>query len=103
MTTRSFAPAIFLILTLIGLAPFLSVLLAGTIATTHGCVLNESSVHPCIVLGKDLGQILLALSMMGWFMLVSWPLALAGILGLAMTGLAALLRRLRSPDQRPPS
>jgi hypothetical protein len=34
---------------------------------------DEGSVHPCVIKGKDYGQLLYTLGMMGWLMLVTLP------------------------------
>jgi hypothetical protein len=59
--------------------PLIPVLVASVIATVCGCKVDEGSVHPCIVFGKDLGEMLYFLSMMGWFALGTFP---TGILAL---------------------
>jgi hypothetical protein len=54
--------------------PLFSVLMAATLAKMFGCTLNEADVHPCYVLGVSIGPFLYALSVMGWFMILSLPL-----------------------------
>jgi hypothetical protein len=34
---------------------------------------DEGSVHPCVINGKDYGQLLYTLGVMGWLMLVTLP------------------------------
>ena len=69
---------------LVGIAPFVSVLLASWIADAHGCRLDEGSVHACMVLGSDWGGTLYAMGVMGWLMLLSiWPLLLSPLLLIA--------------------
>jgi len=58
---------------LVALAPVGSVVMCGSIANSHGCRVDEGSVHPCIINGKDYGQLLYALGVMGWLMLVTLP------------------------------
>ena len=58
---------------LVALAPVGSVVMYGSIANSHGCRVDEGSVHPCIINGKDYGQLLYALGVMGWLMLVTLP------------------------------
>ena len=43
------------------------------IANSHGCKVDEGSVHPCIINGKDYGQLLYTLGVLGWLMLVTIP------------------------------
>lgn len=58
----------------LSLWPIASVIFAGSVANAHGCVLNEGSVHPCMVLGSDWGEALYGFGVMGWFMLATLPL-----------------------------
>ena len=44
---------------LFGLWPIFSVLLTSTLAETYGCVVDEGSVHPCMIGGTDWGEALL--------------------------------------------
>lgn len=70
--------ALFLILAVM-LAPIVSVVIASWIANTYGCKVDEGSVHPCVIGGKDYGQLLYTLGVMGWLMLLTLPAgALAG-------------------------
>src|SRR4026209_1983074 len=54
-------------------APVGSVILCAAIANTHGCKVDEGSVHPCIINGQDYGQLLYTLGVLGWLMLVTIP------------------------------
>lgn len=62
------------------LAPVGSVLIAGTVANTFGCKVDEGSVHPCLIGGKDYGQLLYTLGVLGWLMLVTLPIGLLALL-----------------------
>ncbi len=57
----------------VALAPMGSVLVCGWIANSHGCKVDEGSVHPCMIGGKDYGQLLYTLGVLGWLMLVTLP------------------------------
>jgi len=57
----------------VALAPLGSVVTCGVIANAHGCHVDEGSVHPCIINGKDYGQLLYTLGVAGWLMLVTLP------------------------------
>ena len=57
----------------VALAPVGSVVVCGWIANAHGCKVDEGSVHPCIIGGHDYGQLLYALGVLGWLMLVTLP------------------------------
>jgi hypothetical protein len=58
---------------LVALAPVGSVFACAVIGNAHGCRVDEGSVHPCMINGKDYGQLLYTLGMMGWLMLVTLP------------------------------
>jgi hypothetical protein len=75
---------------LIAAAPIGSVVACSFIANTHGCRVDEGSVHPCMINGKDYGQLLYTLGVMGWLMLVTLP---AGALAFALWLLVLLLHR----------
>jgi len=48
-------------------------MIAGIVATSCGCKVDEGSVHPCIVFGKDIRELLYRMSMMGWFGIGTFP------------------------------
>lgn len=58
---------------LFAFAPIGSVITCAWIANSHGCKVDEGSVHPCIIDGKDYGQLLYTLGVLGWLMLVTIP------------------------------
>jgi hypothetical protein len=49
------------------------VVACGLIANANGCRVDEGSVHSCVINGKDYGQLLYTLGVMGWLMLVTLP------------------------------
>jgi hypothetical protein len=63
---------LFLILA-VALAPLGSVVVCSWIANTHGCKVDEGSVHPCMIGGKDYGQLLYTLGVLGWLMIATIP------------------------------
>lgn len=66
---------------LVALAPLLMTLIAGLIADSLGCRLDESGSYPCLVGGVDIGELLSLLGVMGWLSLVTIPFgALAGLI-----------------------
>lgn len=83
-------------LAVFGALPFLSVGLVMVLAPALGCDVSGAGPLPCPVLGIDIGELLYGLGMMGWLMLISWPLLLAGLALLAVAGLIVLLRWVRS-------
>ncbi|MCD7058446.1 hypothetical protein [Pelagibacterium xiamenense] len=68
------------IILLFALAPVGSVVVAGALAETHGCTLNEGNIHPCIIGGTDWGPTLYGMFVMGWFMLVTLPMGFFALL-----------------------
>lgn len=54
--------------------PVASVATAGWIAEVNGCIVDEGSIHPCIVNGADWGDTLYTLGVLGWFMLATVPM-----------------------------
>ena len=64
---------VLVLIVLVALAPVGSVIACGLIANAHGCRVDEGSVHPCVINGKDYGQLLYSLGVMGWLMLVTIP------------------------------
>ena len=55
------------------LAPIGSVIACSVIANANGCRVDEGSVHPCVIHGKDYGELLYTLGVLGWFMLLTIP------------------------------
>jgi hypothetical protein len=78
------------LIAIVAFAPVGSVVACGLIANTHGCRVDEGSVHPCVIGGKDYGQLLYTLGVMGWLMLVTLP---AGALAFAMWLVVLVLHR----------
>jgi uncharacterized membrane protein len=73
-----------LVCTIVGIGPLLSALLAYQIASSLGCTLDEGSVHPCLLAGRDIGDLLYVMGVMGWLMLVTiWLLPVAPIMWIA--------------------
>ena len=71
------------LIVLVALAPIFAVISCSVIASAYGCKVDEGSVHPCMIHGKDYGEQLYALGVSGWFMLVTLPIgALAGAIWL---------------------
>lgn len=69
--------------------PMIPVVVAGGIATIYGCDLDEGDVHPCFVFGKDRGELLYGMAMMGWFSLGTFP---TGVLALIVFSVIVWLR-----------
>lgn len=61
-------------------APLIAALSASSAANVFGCELNEGGVHPCVVGGTDIGEMLAFLFVSGWFMFFTIPLGAAAML-----------------------
>jgi len=75
-------------------AAMAATLLLGSLG---GCRIDEGGIYPCVVLGRDIGELAATLGVLAaWGSMIFIPLtfALAG-LWLAITLIAALIRRLR--------
>jgi hypothetical protein len=86
--------------------PLLSILVAGGIASAGNCQLDEGSVHPCVVLGRDLGETLYTLFVLGWFSLITLPtggiaLAVFTVVVLVLVSRARRRRTAASPAAAP--
>ena len=78
------------LIVIVAFAPIGSVVACGLIANAYGCHVDEGSVHPCMINGKDYGQLLYSLGVMGWFMLLTLPL---GALAFAVWLIVLVLHR----------
>jgi len=78
------------VIVLVALAPIASVMACSVIAHANGCRVDEGSVHPCGINGKDYGQLLYALGVMGWLMLLTLP---AGGVALVLWLVVLLMHR----------
>lgn len=74
MTPRATNLALVVVI-LVCLLPLAAVFLSSWVADANGCTLNEASTHPCIVAGRDVGELLAFGFVSGWFMLVTLPVA----------------------------
>lgn len=70
--------------------PLIPAIVAGVIAESFGCKLDEGSVHSCIVSGKDIGETLYTMGVMGFFAMGTFP---SGILALIVFSVIVWLRR----------
>jgi uncharacterized membrane protein YhaH (DUF805 family) len=83
-------------LVLVAASPVLIALTAGLSAAMLGCQLDEGDIHPCPVLGVDIGGGLYMFGMLFWFAFFLVPIAAIGFLvwlGFAITLLVKRLRR----------
>ncbi|HRK20116.1 MAG TPA: hypothetical protein PK970_14270, partial [Hyphomicrobiaceae bacterium] len=77
------------------IAPMLSMLLAGTIASHYGCTLNEGNPHPCVIAGADRGHTLYNMAMMGWLTIFTLPYGVGAVLLWLVAEVVAFVRRRR--------
>ncbi|WP_085787367.1 hypothetical protein [Ketogulonicigenium robustum] len=80
----------YIAMTVIGLLPLLSVVVAGHIATLADCPLHEGAAQACIIYGYDAGPLLHSMTVLGWLMLVTNLCLIAGVAGLLWCNLRAL-------------
>ncbi|CDP52231.1 hypothetical protein [Devosia sp. DBB001] len=66
---------------LFALWPVFSVTFVSLVADANGCRVDEGSVHPCMVLGSDWGELLYGMGVMGWFMLATIPIGIFALGG----------------------
>jgi hypothetical protein len=86
------------VLVLLVAGPLLISLTASLLAAILGCQLDESDVHPCPILGIDIGGGLYMLGMLFWFGLFALPVAAIGFLVWLRFAVTLLFKRLqRSP------
>src|SRR5437667_11401959 len=71
-------------------APIGSVMTCAWIANSPGCKVDEGSVHPCIINGKDYDEVLYTLRVLGCLMLVTIP---GGLIPFVIWLLARTLHR----------
>jgi hypothetical protein len=67
---------IFVGLLLFTVSPILSAMTASGIARLCGSRLDESGVHPCIILGVDAGGLLYRMFVAGWLAMFTIPFGL---------------------------
>ena len=93
-----------ILILLLGASPVIVAIIAGTIADANGCTLHEGFVNPCVINGKDWGQDLYALGMLGFFAIGTIPIALtvAAIYLVSVIVVAIILRSRRSKSASAP-
>ena len=73
--------------------PILSVFAASMIANAAECQLDEGGVHPCVVFGKDVGESLYSMFVMGWFTFLTVPSGLAALAVLLVVVIVDAVRK----------
>jgi hypothetical protein len=85
---------------LLAAMPFISVLVAGAIATAAGCELNEGGVQTCLILGFDAGPTLYMIGVAFWLFIFTW-LYLPIAVGLVVAAVVVLARSGSDPTRNP--
>jgi len=70
--------------------PLVPAIVAGVIAASWSCKLDEGNVHSCIVFGTDIGEVLYTMGVMGLFAMGTFP---SGILALIVFTVIVWLRK----------
>ena len=71
---------VYVVIAFLGLLPLLTAMLAGAIANSAKCELSEAGVGPCVIAGRDVGKLLYAMFVSGWFSLITLPAAVVATL-----------------------
>jgi len=79
--------------------PIVPPLIASTVAVLCGSALDEGSVHPCVILGCDIGGLLYAMGVMGWFMLLTFPTGFIGLMAFTIVVLVTRWRKYRGQGE----
>jgi hypothetical protein len=80
----------YLLIIFIAALPVILVVLADFIASINGCRLDEGSVHPCKIIGVNIGGLLTGMFVCGWLALASLPF---GFIALIVYTLIIIFRR----------
>lgn len=78
------------------LGPMISLFVAAGIASHYGCTLHEGFVNPCVVAGRDIGETLYTMAVMGWMMMLTLPLGAAVLAAWILTEIVAWMRARRA-------
>lgn len=71
---------IYLAIAFFGLLPLLIAMLAGAVANCAKCELSEANFGPCVIAARDVGGLLYAMFVSGWFSLITLPAAVVAML-----------------------
>jgi hypothetical protein len=66
----------FVLIVLFAVSPLISALISGGIASALGCTVNEGGASGCIFMGRDIGETLAEMFVVGWLEFVTLPLGL---------------------------
>jgi hypothetical protein len=85
-----------LIVIALALSPIAVTYTAGLIALLLGCDLNEAAVHPCLLLGVNIGPLLYAMGLAVWFVALTVAAGLVALLVLAIVWFIRTVRARRA-------
>jgi hypothetical protein len=89
---KSFLRGALIVIALV-LSPIAITYTAGLIALSIGCDLNEASVHPCPLLGINIGPLLYGMGLAVWFVSLT---VLAGLVALLVLAIIWIVRAARA-------
>lgn len=90
------------IIVLLAAAPLIGVFIADALAQSNGCVLNEGSTNPCVIMGADWGGALYTLFVLGWLMLATLPLGMGAVMVLIVVLIIHYLAWRNAQDRTDP-
>jgi hypothetical protein len=90
---------VYLVLLLFTFFPILCILFVSGVANACGCRVDEGAVHPCVVLGVDIGAALYTLGVMGWLIFFTFPL---GCLTIFACTIFVIVEYVLSRQRKPP-
>jgi hypothetical protein len=90
---KSFILSIYGLIGLLTTAPVLSAILATLVAHLAGAQLSEAQVHPCVVLGVDLGPLLCGMFVFSWLGVVTLPMGLTAAMAFTFLVVVDRLRQ----------
>jgi hypothetical protein len=79
----------------VGVLPLAIAIAAESLGRALGCSINEASAHACLLAGVDIGEALYTGFVLGWAIIFTAPLFLAGLVVLAIVGIRGLMRLVR--------
>ncbi|HEY7669946.1 MAG TPA: hypothetical protein VH852_04835 [Hyphomicrobium sp.] len=80
----------------LALSPVAVTYTAGLIAVVLGCDLNEASLHPCPLLGVNIGPLLYGMGLAVWFVALTVAAGLVALLVLALVFIVRTVRARRA-------
>ena len=69
----------FVVIVVLAALPLISTFIAGAIANVLGCTVNEGGASTCMFMGKDIGETLAEMFVLGWLAFVTLPYGLVAL------------------------